>query len=31
MKLLWVIIVDFDVTEQILVIYSAFVKYVRKI
>ena len=29
-KLLGIIIVDFDATGQLLIIYSAFVKYLRK-
>jgi len=29
-KLLWVISVDFDATFQLLVIYIAFLKYLRK-
>ena len=29
-KLLGIIIVDFDTTGQLLIIYSAFVKYLRK-
>ena len=30
MRLLWIICVDFDVTDQLLVTYSAFVKYLRR-
>jgi len=29
-KLLEIIIVDFDATRQLLIIYSAFIKYLRK-
>jgi len=29
-KLLWNVGVDFDATSQLLIIYSAFVKYLRK-
>jgi hypothetical protein len=29
-KLLGIISVDFDITDQLLIIYSAFVKYLRK-
>ena len=31
MKLLWIISVDFDAAGQLLILYSAFVKYLRKI
>jgi len=29
-KLLWIITVDFNATVQLLIMYSAFVKYLRK-
>jgi len=29
-KLLWIIDVDFDAIDELLILYSAFVKYLRK-